>query len=77
MPQSVPGNGNPITPIGLSPNKLPALTTGEASLNPYPSTNLPPVLSTKVSRTGLCKGPAPEIQSFNFPNRPLNCLRFL
>ena len=65
--QSVPVNGIPIVPIGLSPNKLPALTTGLASERPYPSTILPPVFFSNASATGPCKGPAPETHNLNLP----------
>src|SRR5699024_1686213 len=60
---SVSGQGNPILPFTLSSQTKFACVTGEDSVKPYPSTNLPPVTRSKFVCTSTGKEAEPLIQA--------------
>ena len=66
MIASVSGHGTPIEPfIRFSSQIKLACVTGDVSVNPYPSTNLPPVISSNFSCTSTGNGAEPLNTSLN------------
>src|SRR5699024_11569536 len=60
---SVSVQGDPILPFTLSSQTKFACVTGEDSVKPYPSTNLPPVTRSKFVCTSTGKEAEPLIQA--------------
>src|SRR5699024_1859866 len=61
---SVSGHGTPILPFTLFFHTKLACVTGDDSVNPYPSTNRPPVFCSNCSCISDGKGADPLIQAF-------------
>src|SRR5699024_11313459 len=61
---SVSGHGTPILPFTLFFHTKLACVTGDDSVNPYPSTNRPPVFCSNCSCISDGNGADPLIQAF-------------
>src|SRR3546814_6532097 len=58
---STPGSGTPMLPAGASPSPMAVVTTGDASVRPYPSTRQKENRSCIARRVDSSSRAAPEV----------------